>query len=89
MNQDPETRLELAPRIHPNGRIEGDSFVDTRSGREIPLEPDVLALLRRCDGTSPAHSWGIDLDTLKRLADESLILWRVEVPALDPMPSIQ
>ena len=32
LNADPEIRLELSPRLHPNGRIDGDQFVFADTG---------------------------------------------------------
>ena len=83
INSDPETSCELAPRLHPNGRIEQDHFVQTESGETVPLDPETLALLARCDGTTPAHSLGVQLETLEKLAQQNLIRWEMEVPALE------
>ena len=83
INADPQTRVELAPRVQPNGRIEGDEFVFTDSGETFPLDPETLALLERCDGTTPAHSLGTNMETLERLVQEGFIVWELEVPALE------
>ncbi len=58
MNADPEIRAELSPRLHPNGRIEGNQFVFTDTGETTRLDPDTIALLSRCDGKTPAYSLG-------------------------------
>ena len=84
INADPEAAAELAPRFHPNGRLEQDRFVFTETGATVALDPVTLALLARCDGTTPAHSLGANMDTLERLAQQNLILWDMEVPALEP-----
>ena len=83
INADPQTRVELAPRVQPNGRIERNEFVFTDSGETFPLDPETLALLERCDGTIPAHSLGTNLETLEKLARQDFILWEMEVPALE------
>ncbi len=84
VNADPETRPELAPRLNPNGRIEGDQFLATATGEARPLDPATLAALQACDGVTPAHSLGVALETLAHLACENLLRWEMEVPALDP-----
>ena len=84
INSDPQTRAELAPRLHPDGRIEQNHFIHTATGEIAPLDPETLALLARCDGTTPAHSLGTTLATLEELARQNLIRWEMEVPALEP-----
>ena len=83
INADPQTRVELAPRVQPNARIERNEFMFTDSGETFPLDPETLALLDRCDGTIPAHSLGTNLETLEKLARQDFILWEMEVPALE------
>ena len=83
INADPETRAEIAPRLHPAGRLEQDHFVLTETGQTIPLDPETMALLERCDGTHPAHSLRAELEKLRTLAGQKLIQWEMEVPALD------
>ena len=84
MNADRSVRPELSPRLHPNGRIEGSAFVFTETGERERLDPETLQILLRCDGATPAHSLGVELETLARLADQRMIRWEVEVPALNP-----
>ena len=84
INGDPETAAERAPRLHPNGRLEPDRFIFTETGETLALDPATSALLARCDGTTPAHSLGASSETLVRLAKQNLILWALEVPALEP-----
>ena len=85
INADPDTRAEIAPRIHPDGRLEGDRFYlrDHRTNRSLSRRESV-ALLARCDGRTPAHSLGVDLQTLASLASQNVLRWEMEVPALDP-----
>ncbi|MGH8095302.1 MAG: hypothetical protein ACREIF_17860 [Chthoniobacterales bacterium] len=83
VNADPETAAEIAPRLHPAGRLEHDHFVLVEKGETIPLDSETVALLRHCDGTRPAHSLGVELDKLRVLAQQKLIQWKMEVPALD------
>ncbi len=84
LNADPAVRPELSPRLHPNGRIEGDTFVCSVSGEIIPIDPATKAIIARCDGSSPAHSLGIDLCVLGKLAAQNIVRWEVEVRALEP-----
>ncbi len=84
VNSDAEVRPELAPRLHPNGRIEGDEFIFTATGEAMPLDPETRAILRACDGLTPAHSLGVEMEALATLAEQNLIRWEMEVPALDP-----
>ncbi len=84
VNADPETRPELAPRIHPEGRIERDHFIFTATGETIPLAAQTQNLLARCDGLAPAYSLGVDFEILGALAAQNVIRWQMEVPALDP-----
>lgn len=84
VNADAEVRAELAPRLHPNGRIEGGEFIFSATSEAIPLEPQMRAILNACDGVTPAHSLGVEMETLAALAEQNLIRWELEVPALDP-----
>jgi hypothetical protein len=84
LNSDPEIRVELSPRLHPNGRIEGDQFIFTDTGAVGPLEPQAIDILSRCDGATPAYLFGADLARLDAFAAQNMIRWEVEVPALEP-----
>ena len=84
LNHDVEARPEVSPRMNPNGRVEGDTFVLADSGERVPLTGNELEVLARCDGKSPAHSLGASDDLLARLADRQVIRWECEVPALEP-----
>ena len=42
-----------------------------------------MDLLARCDGETPAHSLGVELETLHKLAQQNLLRWEIEVPALE------
>ena len=80
MNADPATRPELAPRLHPNGRVEDGAFVRLDTGARIPLDAGARALLARCDGDTPAHALGAP-EELAALASDGAIVWAVECPA--------
>ena len=84
INVDAATRLELAPRLHPDVRLEGDTAVFTATGETRALDGRTAEMLRACDGRRPAHSLGVEMDALTALAAENLIRWEMEVPALDP-----
>jgi hypothetical protein len=84
LNADPEIRVELSPRLHPNGRIDGNQFVLTDKAETTLLDPKTVEILLRCDGAHPAHSFGEEIDALEQLAAQNMIRWEVEVPALDP-----
>lgn len=83
LNADPEIRAELSPRLHPNGRLFEDTFVFTDTGERRMLSPEEIHLLNRCDGQTPAYSLGPEWDTLAMLAEQRMVLWEMEVPALD------
>ncbi len=84
LNRDPETRLELSPRLNPNGRLTGNSFLLTENGETVPLTQEAYEIAVRCDGTTPAHSLGAARDLLDELAAHRVILWEAEVPAMEP-----
>jgi hypothetical protein len=84
LNADPAIRVELSPRLHPNGRIDGNQFVLADTGETTGLDPKTVEILLRCDGATPAYSFGEEIDALEQLAAQGMILWEVEVPALDP-----
>lgn len=84
LNADPAVRAELSPRLHPNGRIDGDQFVFADTTETTPLDSKTMEILRRCDGAAPAFSFGEEIATLEQLAARNMIRWEVEVPALDP-----
>src|SRR5450755_2415463 len=52
LNSDPEIRVELSPRVHPNGLIDGDQFVFTDTAETTPLDPRTVEILLRCDGVT-------------------------------------
>ncbi|HEY3662657.1 MAG TPA: hypothetical protein VGL24_05840 [Chthoniobacterales bacterium] len=81
INADPLVRQELAPRLHPAGRLGSDVFINTETGEKISLDPEQRALLARCDGKAPAYSLGANLLSL---AECDFIRWEMEVPAIDP-----
>ena len=84
LNADPTVRPELSPRLHPNGRVEGNTFISEESGEIILLDPATQAIVARCDGATPAHSLGVDLAQLANLAAQNILRWEAEVRALDP-----
>lgn len=84
LNADPTIRLELAPRLHPNGRVDGNQFVFTDTAETVQLDPKTVAILLRCDGATPAYSFGEEIEVLEQLTAQNMICWEVEVPALDP-----
>src|SRR5436190_1339617 len=73
LNADPKIRVELSPRLHPNGRIEGNQFVFADTAETIPLDPKTVDILLRCDGTTPAHSFGEEINALDQLAAKNVI----------------
>jgi hypothetical protein len=85
INADAEARAELAPRLHPHGRFEGERFVRLDTGCEIALAPAEVALARRCDGATPAHALG-DATVLDRLAEQGVLRWELEPFARDSAP---
>ena len=84
LNADPDIRAELSPRLHPNGRLDGDQFVFTETGETVPLDVHMIELLARCDGETPAYSLGLEIKLLEQLALQNIVRWEVEVPALEP-----
>jgi hypothetical protein len=84
LNADPEIRVELSPRLNPNGLIAGKRFVFTDTGEAIELGDAALQALQRIDSKTPAHSPGLDAATLERLAEQKIIRWKIEFPALEP-----
>lgn len=86
INADPEAAAEIAPRLHPNGRLEEDHFVSTETGETVALDHATRALLARCNGVTPAYSLGTPLQTLVGLAEQNLIVWRMEIPAFASHP---
>lgn len=84
LNQDEEARMEFAPRPNPNGRLAGDEFILLDSGAAVPLAPEAVELVQRCDGKTPAHALDTSTELLETLAASRVILWQAEVPALDP-----
>jgi hypothetical protein len=84
LNADPAVRAELSPRLHPNGRIDGNQFVFAETGETVTLDSETVEILRRCDGAAPAYSFGHEIDPLEKLAARNMIRWEVDIPALDP-----
>jgi hypothetical protein len=84
LNADPEIRAELSPRFNPNGLLIGNRFVFTDTGEAVDLDDATLQGLQRIDSRTPAHSSGLDPTILERLAQQEIIRWEIEVPALEP-----
>jgi hypothetical protein len=84
INADPETQPEIAPRLHPNGRIEGQNYIFTETRESLSLDPETFAVLERCDGLTPAHSLGVSFEMLHSLQERGLLRWEMEVPAIEP-----
>ena len=78
MNRDPAVRPELAPRLHPAGRLEAGGFLRLDTGQHVPLDPTAAALAARCDGDRPAHALGAE--GVGALAGAGVVLWAVECP---------
>jgi len=87
LNADRAVRAEIAPRLHPCGRIEDNEFVSLESGERIALDHQTRQLLGRCDGKTPAYSLGVPGTVLEELTRQNVLRWEVEVPALDPHAS--
>jgi hypothetical protein len=83
MNADAEIRPELAPRVNPNGRLEGNQFVLSATAKTIALEEDARQFLASCDGRTPAHATGASMSLLNQLAESGVIVWEAEVTAMD------
>lgn len=84
LNSDPAIRVELSPRLNPNGRIEGDRFVFSDSAETILLDQETVGILGRCNGATAAYLFGEEIGALEQLAALNMIRWEIEVPALDP-----
>lgn len=84
LNSDPAIRVELSPRLNPNGRIDGDQYIFEDTAEIFPLNQETLGILRRCDGATPAYLFGEEIGALEELAARNMIRWEIEVPALDP-----
>lgn len=85
LNQDPETRLEIAPRINPNGRCSETAFTFTDTGEKVDLDLKSAEFVQRCNGRAPAFILG-QIELLVSLAQKGVIQWQIEVPALKPNP---
>jgi hypothetical protein len=79
MNRDGSVRAELAPRLHPAGRLEEGGFVRLDTGVRVALDAATLPVALRCDGRTPAHALG-DPGALAALAAAGVILWEAECP---------
>lgn len=86
LNADPAIRGELSPRVHPNGRVEGSTFIFTDTGETAPLDLQSLEILQCFNGRVPAHAGGFDYSLIEQLAQRKMLLWEVELLALDPHP---
>ncbi len=86
MNADPAVREELAPRIHPNGRLKGNRFVLTDTAEALLLDSGTLDLVLRCTGNVAAHSLGAPPGALEQLAERGVLRWQVEVAAMQSEP---
>lgn len=81
MNRDPAVRLEVSPRLHPNGRLADGRFARLDTGSSFSIGDADRVLLNKCDGRRPAHEIGAEA-RLQELADLGVLLWELEFPAL-------
>ncbi|HEY6101049.1 MAG TPA: lantibiotic dehydratase, partial [Anaeromyxobacter sp.] len=79
MNRDPAVRPEIAPRLHPAGRLAQGEFVRLDTGARLPLDGEARALAARCDGRTPAHALA-GAEGLGPLAEAGVVLWAAETP---------
>lgn len=79
MNRDPAVRPELAPRLHPAGRLDEQGFLRLDTGARVPLDAAARALAARCDGRTPAHALP-GAEGLAALAEAGVVLWAAECP---------
>jgi hypothetical protein len=82
MNRDPAVCDELAPRLNPNGRLSGDTFIFADTGEAIELTNEEQETLGACDGSTRAYAIAPEL--LRSLLQRKVIRCEVEVPALEP-----
>jgi hypothetical protein len=88
--EDPELRLDLAPRRLPTVRIESD-VVHYGIGRSARIPPEFLAVLAACDGETSARAiaaaHGDDVyELLGELVEQHLIRWTLEIPTAGQYP---
>jgi len=83
LNADPAVFPELRPRLHPNGRLNGEGFVFAESGEHVTLTDEELATVKACDGKTPAHEFA-HAEILRNLVSRKIIRCEAEVPALEP-----
>ena len=84
INQDPEARPELAPRLNPNGRLDKTAFFLVEANERILLDLETIEALRQCDGRTAAHALPLSPPRLEQLARQNIIRWEMEVPAMEP-----
>ncbi|MCA1660032.1 MAG: lantibiotic dehydratase family protein, partial [Verrucomicrobiaceae bacterium] len=84
LNADPESRLEIAPRLNPNGRLEKTAFFFAQTNERLLLDLETVEALRRCDGNTPAHALEVPDEKLERLARLHVLRWEVETPGMQP-----
>ncbi len=82
MNRDPSVRDEVAPRLHPAAALAAGALVRCDTGARLALDADTEALLRRCDGSTPAHALA-PAERLAKLAADGAIVWAVECPLFE------
>ncbi|MFL6515322.1 MAG: hypothetical protein ACJ8M1_09900 [Chthoniobacterales bacterium] len=81
INDDPEANLELPLRRNPNGRLEGDAFVNFNTGERIDLTPDQLTIVQRY--TSGRSTESQSDPVIAQLVAKDVIRRGLEVPALE------
>ena len=83
INGDCETFGELCPRLNPNGRISGLSFIETATGEKIELTREQIGVIQQCDGRTPVHALAAS-ENLDELIRNNVLRSVLAVPALDP-----
>ncbi|MFN2476586.1 MAG: hypothetical protein ABR526_09645, partial [Chthoniobacterales bacterium] len=84
INNDPETRAQLPPRVNPNGRFENGEFILSDSGERWRLSSEEVDIVMRANGQTPAVSLGVRLEMIEQLAARRIVIWQSEVPSLEP-----
>ena len=83
INSDPAVFAELIPRLHPNGRIAGESFIFTDTGEVATLTRREHETLNCCESGTAAHAFAAP-EVLRSLVERKMVRCELEVPALEP-----
>lgn len=84
-SMDPAVRALIAPRVHPAGTLEDETFFRHDLQQRLALTAGEREIVAACDGKTLPAALGSH-EILDALAARGVLVWQLELVAMDPAP---